>query len=301
MSDLERYIERQLGEKQAEIDRQAAKIERLRAAIREHRDQEGDDRCWLDDMRLYNALDEGQEDCTLPPKCEFLKSCERYWEQRQSPGEKAASESSEMTIGQLERDNADLRRRLEAATKERDEIWALYDARPPEGEMSIPEPFGDAASPPPPAAGDEVADLRRRLEAAEKEADEARRTLAGILHWRLDGETVTDLAHAVEGYVGSLIAASPPPPAAPVQPAAMPDMLICPCCGRVAPEADWGLAPPGSPDPGLRCPDCWREAKSAIPHPAAPAAGEPGNPSRRCEACRSYHPDTTPCAAAWPA
>jgi hypothetical protein len=75
----------------AGLDREAdclewcvAEIERLRDGIRRHRDAEGDDRCWLDDRDLYELLPEGLADHApaLPPRGEFLRSCERYWEQR---------------------------------------------------------------------------------------------------------------------------------------------------------------------------------------------------------------------------
>lgn len=60
---------------------------RLRAAIRNHRDQRGDDRCWIDDEMLYGSLDEPLplDISALPPKEDFLKSCERYYEQRRCP------------------------------------------------------------------------------------------------------------------------------------------------------------------------------------------------------------------------
>lgn len=92
--------------------KQAAEIARLRRAIETHRDQKGDDRCWLDDLVLYAAIGEPNAVQQLPPKCEFLKSCERYWEQRQSPLDKETV-AGDMTIGQLERENARLRAALE--------------------------------------------------------------------------------------------------------------------------------------------------------------------------------------------
>jgi hypothetical protein len=80
--------------------RQFTEIERLKAAIREHRDQRGDDRCWEDDAKLYAVLGEGGAETALPPKAEFLKSCERFYEQRQCPAVKGKAEG--MTIAQLE-------------------------------------------------------------------------------------------------------------------------------------------------------------------------------------------------------
>lgn len=82
-----------------------AEIDRLKSAIREHRDQKGDDRCWLDDGKLYAALGEGDIDLyatALPPKCDFLVSCERYWKERQQPLEHGTNKLPEgMTIQQL--------------------------------------------------------------------------------------------------------------------------------------------------------------------------------------------------------
>jgi hypothetical protein len=83
---------------------------RLESAIRTHRDQRGDDRCWLDDHALYSVLDDAPEPSNhlaLPPKCEFLKSCERYWEQRQTPDDKASGKNGP-TIRQLEDENKEL-------------------------------------------------------------------------------------------------------------------------------------------------------------------------------------------------
>lgn len=74
-----------LRERRAAAADPAAEIERLKAAIRKHRDERGHGRCWLDDAELYAALGEPvptATDLALPPKCEFLRECERYWETR---------------------------------------------------------------------------------------------------------------------------------------------------------------------------------------------------------------------------
>ena len=61
---------------------------RLRNAIRTHRDQEGHDRCWLDDGDLYCILPEGLRGSQeLPSLSEWKKKCaeycEQYWSLRQ--------------------------------------------------------------------------------------------------------------------------------------------------------------------------------------------------------------------------
>jgi hypothetical protein len=63
-------------------------VARLRAGIRYHRDQQWDDRCWVDDVRLYELLPEGPNkgyDSTLPPRDVFLANCARFHDTRQVP------------------------------------------------------------------------------------------------------------------------------------------------------------------------------------------------------------------------
>jgi hypothetical protein len=53
-------------------------------AIRQHRDERGDDRCWQDDEKLYAALPEGY----VPPARDTaveLGNCQRYIECRHNP------------------------------------------------------------------------------------------------------------------------------------------------------------------------------------------------------------------------
>ncbi len=89
-----------MEQRQKELEAEAA---RLRDAIRKHRDQRGDDRCWLDDQDLYMAL--GPEsinaNTALPPRDQFLESCRRFWDQRQAPHDGFGRYSC-MTLAQLE-------------------------------------------------------------------------------------------------------------------------------------------------------------------------------------------------------
>jgi hypothetical protein len=59
-------------------------IDKLERAIREHRDQRGDDRCWRDDEELYEVLPEGYEVPTRDTAVE-LSLCERFIKNRQNP------------------------------------------------------------------------------------------------------------------------------------------------------------------------------------------------------------------------
>ena len=61
-------------------------IIRLRTAIRKHRDQRLDDRCWMDDYELYEVLPEGIDpsyvDLRLLPKEVMMRNCEHFVECR---------------------------------------------------------------------------------------------------------------------------------------------------------------------------------------------------------------------------
>lgn len=56
----------------------------LENAIRKHRDQKGDDRCWMDDEELYRMLPEGYEPGKRDTSVE-LANCQRFMACRQNP------------------------------------------------------------------------------------------------------------------------------------------------------------------------------------------------------------------------
>lgn len=60
------------------------RVKELENAIRAHRDQRGDDRCWMDDEALYKVLPEGY----VPPKRDVsveIKHCLQFISCRQNP------------------------------------------------------------------------------------------------------------------------------------------------------------------------------------------------------------------------
>lgn len=63
------------------------KILKLRNAIREHRDQRGDDRCWMDDVELYKTLPEGvaDADISLLSDEQFRRNCDLFIKNRKCP------------------------------------------------------------------------------------------------------------------------------------------------------------------------------------------------------------------------
>lgn len=54
-------------------------------AIRTHRDQRGDDRCWMDDEMLYSALPEGYARLEVDTAVELTR-CEQFIAHRHNPG-----------------------------------------------------------------------------------------------------------------------------------------------------------------------------------------------------------------------
>jgi hypothetical protein len=68
----------------AVLQRQAREGERLQQAIRQHRDEKGDDRCWMDDERLYAVLPEGYTPPARDSSVE-LENCRRFIACRRNP------------------------------------------------------------------------------------------------------------------------------------------------------------------------------------------------------------------------
>lgn len=67
-------------------------VKRLRTAIRQHRDQEGDQRCQLDDDLLYEVLPEGKPTGERKLPCNFLEGCKAFFEHRQNRPFKSVEE-----------------------------------------------------------------------------------------------------------------------------------------------------------------------------------------------------------------
>lgn len=65
-------------------------LRRLRDGVRSHRDQRGDDRCWLDDEKLYASLPEGlSAKTTLDPEL-MIQNCRRFIATRVHPNDRFA-------------------------------------------------------------------------------------------------------------------------------------------------------------------------------------------------------------------
>lgn len=83
--------------------------DKLYAAIRKHRDERGDDRCWMDDERLYQVLPEGytppERDCYVE-----LINCIQFQRCRRNPATEYVS--PQRRIEELEAEVARLKEAL---------------------------------------------------------------------------------------------------------------------------------------------------------------------------------------------
>ena len=94
-----------------------AEIKKLRDAIAEHRDQRADDRCFLDDQKLYAVLEDGDlGDNHVGDQCAMLENCRRYIAQRTQNGGPWKS-------------YADLERELASVYKRYEELSEILDSR----------------------------------------------------------------------------------------------------------------------------------------------------------------------------
>jgi hypothetical protein len=83
MTDYDWIAVEELTELKAALVGLRARVAELEAGIRAHRDAKLHDRCWTDDLTLYALLPgEPHADLRLPPRCEFLAECGRYWDRR---------------------------------------------------------------------------------------------------------------------------------------------------------------------------------------------------------------------------
>ena len=60
------------------------RIKELRKAMRYHRNQIGDDRCWVDDYKVWNTLPETKQVLRLPTYDEGMRQCRAFHKYRNS-------------------------------------------------------------------------------------------------------------------------------------------------------------------------------------------------------------------------
>lgn len=104
----------------------AQRIAQLERAIRLHRDERGDDRCWLDDEVLYSILPEGyiapERDTTVE-----LELCKQFIQCRRNPG--TTYTSPQRRIEELEAIVESLKERLlilQARNEELEQIHPMF-------------------------------------------------------------------------------------------------------------------------------------------------------------------------------
>src|SRR3989344_175190 len=64
------------------MDSLHSQIIELRKVIRYHRDQKGDDRCWVDDYKVWNMLSETKQVLHLPTYDEGMRKCRAFFKHR---------------------------------------------------------------------------------------------------------------------------------------------------------------------------------------------------------------------------
>ena len=88
------------------------RVKELEDAIRKHRDQKYDDRCWMDDLELYKVLGEeipvGQNQLDSP--CEMMANCVKFISSRHNPALEYRSPNRE--IERLENEIKELKLQL---------------------------------------------------------------------------------------------------------------------------------------------------------------------------------------------
>jgi len=122
---MNEHLHQHIAELEARLAEEQARAERAEGAVRAHYSQRGDDRCHLDDLKLYHeVLGEGINPYVgaLPPTECMLESCRRYIEQRRCPGPNGVVPLPDnMTIQQLTDEVKWLRGELEIAREEQSE------------------------------------------------------------------------------------------------------------------------------------------------------------------------------------
>jgi hypothetical protein len=89
------------------ISRLCDALEYTRDAIRTHRSQHLDDRCWMDDQELYAVLGDGDlGDNSTPDKAKMLENCSRFIDQRCKPGEWKSYQELEAEVAALRAERA---------------------------------------------------------------------------------------------------------------------------------------------------------------------------------------------------
>jgi len=76
MDDLEHYMKA--------CSKLKHRVEQLENAIKEHAAQRLDDRCFMDDLKLYKLVGINEHPGLALPEEEFIGNCRRYWKCQQT-------------------------------------------------------------------------------------------------------------------------------------------------------------------------------------------------------------------------
>lgn len=85
LEERRKQLVEQLAMVSADLSAAREETRRLRSAIETHREQTGHNLCWLNDVKLWEALGDGKTNYphdTLPPEEEFAMGCKAYYRSR---------------------------------------------------------------------------------------------------------------------------------------------------------------------------------------------------------------------------
>lgn len=96
-------LSQRFGDLSEKLEEKDKRIKELETAIKNHRAQKVDDKCWMDDDVLYSVLNDGiKADYKVGCQEEMLKNCARYIQKRTEDGEWPTYAELEQKIKELE-------------------------------------------------------------------------------------------------------------------------------------------------------------------------------------------------------
>ncbi len=144
-------VERHLRDELQTVMNQKSTYE---AAIRRHRDERGDDRCWLDDETLYKSLPEGYKPPDRDTTVE-IENCHRYIVCRHHPDTKYVSPQRRIE-------------ELQAQIAHTDKMWEEFKATLAQSYTLLLEKLNAVDVFRPPLVGDQIEEIINLIESHQK-------------------------------------------------------------------------------------------------------------------------------------
>lgn len=123
-----RVLKTRIEELEKERSGRETRIAELTAAIKHHRDQKEDDRCWMDDHQLYSVLGDGiLGDNRIGDPIAMLQSCCKFIQNRCQPG------GTWVSRAELEKQNKELQDEVDRLRKTDISVGWLLEIDQPGG------------------------------------------------------------------------------------------------------------------------------------------------------------------------